>query len=47
MFLTNITVVLDTGGFFLDSTSNDIKEDIEDGINDLKEVNPMCVICSL
>ena len=28
-------------------TASDIKESIEDGINDLKEVNPMCVICSM
>lgn len=27
--------------------ASDIKEGIEDGINDLKNVNPFCVICSM
>ncbi len=32
---------------WIKDTASDIKESIEDGINDLKEVNPMCVICSM
>ena len=32
---------------WIKDTATDIKESIEDGINDLKEVNPMCVICSM
>ena len=32
---------------WIKDTASDIKEGIEDGINDLKGVNPMCVICSM
>lgn len=28
-------------------TAKNIKEDIEDGINDLRDVNPFCTICSM
>ncbi len=32
---------------WIKETASTIKDEIEDGINDLKDVSPMCVICAM